>query len=289
VKYAWIAEHSDTQAIARLCRLMGVSRSGFLQWRARPPSERELSNRALDARVAAIHAENKRRYGRIRITRRLRQQGLVIGMERVRRSLCRQHLRPVYRRKYRVTTDSAHDKPVAPNILDRRFTGWAQNRAWLADITYLPTTEGWLYLAGILDLGTRRLVGWAMSERINAKLVCDALRMAHGRRKPAPGLLLHSDRGVQYASHEYRQQLAEFEMTQSMSRKGNCWDNAPMESFFKTLKVERTHQVHYESRAQARLDVVDWIEGFYNSKRLHSTIGYQSPVDFERSLQAGRD
>jgi transposase InsO family protein len=153
---------------------------------------------------------------------------------------------------------------VAPNVLDRRFEGWALNRAWTADITYLATDEGWLYLAAILDLGTRRLVGWAMSERIDAKLVCDALQMAYWRRRPAAGLLMHSDRGIQYASHEYRRLLKQFKMTQSMSRKGNCWDNAPMESFFKSLKVERIYQLRYTSRAQARLDVVNWIEGFYN-------------------------
>jgi transposase InsO family protein len=175
---------------------------------------------------------------------------------------------------------------VAANVLDRRFSGWSQNRAWTADITYLPTDEGWLYLAGIVDLGTRRLIGWAMNERITAKLACDALQMAYWRRKPQAGLLMHSDRGSQYASAEYRKLIKQFQMTQSMSRRGNCWDNAPMESFFKTLKVERTHRLRYTSRAQARLDVVDWIEGFYNAKRLHSAIDYRSPADFERSLQA---
>ena len=286
MKYAWIDEHADWQPISRLCPVLGVSRSGFLQWREREPSDRELENRVLDAKVAVIHAEGKQGYGRVRITRRLRQQGVRIGAERVRRSLCRQNLRSVYRKKYRVTTDSDHSKPVAANVLDRRFSGWSQNRAWTADITYLPTDEGWLYLAGIVDLGTRRLIGWAMNERITAKLACDALQMAYWRRKPQAGLLMHSDRGSQYASAEYRKLIKQFQMTQSMSRRGNCWDNAPMESFFKTLKVERTHRLRYTSRAQARLDVVDWIEGFYNAKRLHSAINYRSPADFERSLQA---
>jgi putative transposase len=203
-----------------------------------------------------------------------------------RKGLLRQSLRSVYRKKYRVTTDSNHRKPVAQNILDRRFDGWAPNRAWTTDITYLLTDEGWLYLAAIVDLGTRRIVGWAMSERMSAKLVCDALQMAYWRRRSAPGLLMHSDRGSQYASAEYRLLLKEFQMTQSMSRKGNCWDNAPMESFFKTLKVERTYRLRYSSRDQARLDIVNWIEGFYNEKRLHSAIDYRSPADFERSLKA---
>jgi transposase InsO family protein len=236
VKYAWIEAQAGWQPIARLCNVLGVSRSGFLQWRKRGPSDRDLANRSLDAQVAVIHAEGKQGYGRIRVTRRLRQSGMRVGAERVRRSLLRQNLRSVYRKKYRVTTDSNHGKPVAQNLLDRRFDGWAPNRAWTTDITYLLTDEGWLYLAAIVDLGTRRIVGWAMSERMSAKLVCDALQMAYWRRRPAPGLLMHSDRGSQYASDEYRKLLKQFHMTQSMSRKGNCWDNAPMESFFKTLK-----------------------------------------------------
>ena len=203
----------------------------------------------------------------------------------MRKSLLRQSLRSVYRKKYRVTTDSNHRKAVAQNLLDRRFDGWAPNRAWTTDITYLLSDEGWLYLAAIVDLGTRRIVGWAMSERMSAKLVCDALQMAYWRRRPAPGLLMHSDRGSQYASAEYRKLLKQFQMTQSMSRKGNCWDNAPMESFFKTLKVERTYRLRYTSRDQARLDIVNWIEGFYNEKRLHSAIDYRSPADFERSTK----
>jgi transposase InsO family protein len=286
VKYAWIEAQAGWQPIARLCKVLSVSRSGFLQWRDRGPSDRKVANQSLDAQVAVIHAEGKQGYGRIRVTRRLRQSGMRIGAERVRKSLVRQHLRTVYRRPYRVTTDSNHKKPVALNLLDRRFTDWSPNQAWTGDITYLLTDEGWLYLAAIVDLGTRRIVGWAMSERMTAKLVCDALQMAYWRRRPPPGLLLHSDRGSQYASEEYRKLIGQFHMTQSMSRKGNCWDNAPMESFFKTLKVERTYRLQYSSRAQARLDIVNWIEGFYNEKRLHSAIDYRSPADFERSLKA---
>ncbi len=213
-------------------------------------------------------------------------QGCVSVPRECAKAYCGRVLRSVYRKKYRVTTDSNHRKPVAQNLLDRRFDGWGPNRAWTTDITYLLTDEGWLYLAAIVDLGTRRIVGWAMSERMSAKLVCDALQMAFWRRRPAPGLLMHSDRGSQYASAEYRKLLKQFHMTQSMSRKGNCWDNAPMESFFKTLKVERTYRLRYTSRDQARLDIVNWIEGFYNEKRLHSAIDYRSPADFERSLKA---
>jgi transposase InsO family protein len=209
-----------------------------------------------------------------------------VGHERVRRSLQRQALQPVYKRPYRVTTDSNHRKPVAPNVLARRFNGWQINSAWVADISYLSTLEGWLYLAVVMDLASRRIVGWSMSHRLHADLVCQALKAAYWRRKPAPGLIMHSDRGSQYASDTHRQLIADFKMQQSMSRTGNCWDNAPMESFFKTLKVERVYQLRYETRAQARLDIIDWIEGFYNHQRLHSSINYQTPAHIESSRMA---
>ena len=286
MKYTWIDRHSDLFPVAKMCRLFGVSRSGFMQWRTRPPSGRALANVALDAKVASIHAISGQSYGRPRIVRHLQDQGIVVGPERVRRSLVRQQLRPVYKRPYRVTTDSDHAKPVAPNILERQFDGWQPNQAWVADITYIHTTEGWLYLACVLDLGSRRIVGWSMNERMKAQLVCDALKMAYWRRKPTPGLIIHSDRGVQYASNQYRADLTAYKMQQSMSRRANCWDNSVMESFFKTLKVERVHRLQYASRSQAKLDIVNWIEGFYNSKRLHSSIDFKSPADFERSLTA---
>lgn len=286
MKYAWIEAHRDSFSVARMCRQLGVSRTGYCQWRVRTPSKRSLANATLDARVAAIHADSKRSYGRTRILRGLREQGHPAGHERVRRSLQRQGLRPVYRRPYRVTTDSNHGRPVAPNVLDRRFQGWQINQAWVADITYIATAEGWLYLACVLDLASRRIVGWSMSERMHADLVCQALKSAYWHRRPKPGLILHSDRGSQYASDDYRKLIRDFRMIQSMSRKGNCWDNAPMESFFKTLKVERVYQLRYDTRAQARLDIVDWIEGFYNRQRMHSAIDYQIPAVAESSLKA---
>jgi putative transposase len=187
VKYAWIGEHSDSYSVARLCRLFQVSRSGYLQWQARPPSDRAMANAVLDAQVATIHAESRQSYGRPRIIRELGKRGVVVGHERVRRSLSRQALRPVYKRPYRVTTDSNHRKSIAPNVLDRRFEGWATNQAWVADITYVATCEGWLYLACVLDLGSRKIIGWSMSERIKAALVCEALKMAYWRRKPSAG------------------------------------------------------------------------------------------------------
>jgi transposase InsO family protein len=245
-----------------------------------------MANAALDAQVAAIHAQSQRSYGRPRIVRGLRAQGVAVSHERVRNSLKRQDLRPVYKRPYRVTTDSAHYKPIAPNVLERRFDGWRVNQAWVADITYIATGEGWLYLACVMDLASRRIVGWSMSERIKADLVCQALKSAYWRRKPTAGLIMHSDRGSQYASDTHRQLIKDCRMIQSMSRRANCWDNAPMESFFKTLKVERTHLLRYDTRAHAKLDIVDWIEGFYNHRRMHSSIGYKTPVDVESGLKA---
>jgi transposase InsO family protein len=286
VKYAWVAAHCDTYPVARLCRQLGVSRTGYCQWAAREESDRSRANSALDARVAALHAESGQSYGRPRIVEALVAEGSRVGHERVRQSLLRQGLRPVYKRPYLVTTDSDHDQPVAPNVLDRRFDGWLPDRAWVADITYLRTEEGWLYLACVMDLGSRRIVGWSMGDHMRASLVCDALTSAYWSRKPEAGLVMHSDRGSQYASEAHCRLLDEYGMVQSMSRRGSCWDNAAMESFFKTLKVERTHRVRYATRAHARLDIVDWIEGFYNRRRLHSSIGYRSPVSFEQSLMA---
>ena len=286
MKYAWVAAHCDTYPVARLCRQLGVSRTGYCQWAAREESDRSRANSALDARVAALHAESGQSYGRPRIVEALVAEGSRVGHERVRQSLLRQGLRPVYKRPYLVTTDSDHDQPVAPNVLDRRFDGWLPDRAWVADITYLRTEEGWLYLACVMDLGSRRIVGWSMGDHMRASLVCDTLTSAYWSRKPEAGLVMHSDRGSQYASEAHCRLLDEYCMVQSMSRRGSCWDNAAMESFFKTLKVERTHRVRYATRAHARLDIVDWIEGFYNRRRLHSSIGYRSPVSFEQSLMA---
>jgi putative transposase len=224
VKYVWIEEHRDQFHVTRMCRQLEVSRTGYCQWRTRAPSNRSLANAALDAQVAAIHAASHRSYGRPRIVRGLREQGVVVSPERVRNSLKRQDLRPVYKRPYRVTTDSAHHKPIAPNVLDRRFEGWRVNQAWVADITYIATGEGWLYLACVMDLASRRIVGWSMSERIKAELVCQALTSAYWQRKPSAGLIMHSDRGSQYASDTHRQLIKDYRMVQSMSRRASCWD-----------------------------------------------------------------
>jgi transposase InsO family protein len=286
VKYAWINRHRDEFSVSRMCRVLAVSRSGYCQWRTRPPSDRAAANATLDAQVATIHAISRSSYGRPRIVRDLHDQGVRVGHERVRRSLQRQGLRSVYKRPFRVTTDSDHAKPIFENVLDRRFAGWQPNQAWVGDITYIATDEGWLYLACVMDLASRKIVGWSMSERMKAQLACDALSMAYWHRRPTAGLIVHTDRGSQYASNRYRKLIKDYRMVASMSRKANCWDNAVIESFFKTLKVERIDQLRYATRAQARLDIVDWIEGFYNRFRRHSSIGYQTPAGLETGLKA---
>jgi len=267
-----------------MCRQLEVSRSGYCQWRKRKPSERAVSNAALDVHVASIYQSSKRTYGRPRIVRDLRGFGVQASPERVRNSLNRQGLRPVYKRPFRITTDSDHDKPTAANVLDRRFDGWGMNQAWVGDITYVETAEGWLYLACVMDLFSRRIVGWSMSDRMKTDLVTQALKSAYGLRNPNAGLIMHTDRGSQYASVEHRRLIQDYRMVQSMSRRGNCWDNAAMESFFKTLKVECVYRTRYASRAQAKLDIVDWIEGFYNRRRIHTSIGYKTPVAVESLL-----
>jgi transposase InsO family protein len=207
VKYAWIDTYRDHYSVSRLCRVLGVSRSGYCQWRSRAPSARSQANAALDAEVGAIHRTNRGRYGRPRIVALLRAQGQRVGVERVRRSLQRQGLRPVYKRPYRVTTNSAHSLPVAPNVLGRRFDGWHPNQVWVSDITFIATGEGWLYLSAILDLASRRIVGWSMSERIQSDLVCQALHSAYWSRKPETGLILHSDQGSQGGFNRSSQHL----------------------------------------------------------------------------------
>jgi putative transposase len=286
VKYAWIESYCDIFPVARLCCWLGVSRSGYCQWRKRPSSERSIANAVLDVHVASIHAQSDQTYGRVRIVEQLRSNGQFVGHERIRQSLLRQGLRPAYKRPYRVTTDSEHDEPIAPNVLKRRFDDWQPNQAWVADVTYIHTRQGWLYLAVVLDLATRKIVGWSMSKRMKAALVCDALTMAYQQRHPDAGLIMHTDRGSQYASQQYRRLLKAYAMIASMSRKANCWDNSVVESFFKTLKVERVYRQTYATRDHARIDVVNWIEGFYNRYRLHSSNGFQSPVDAEASLKA---
>lgn len=268
-----------------MCEVLKVSRSGFYAWRSRAESARSQRQRELVAVIRAIYADrDMRAYGSPRVHKELVGQGRSCSENTVAR-LMRQHgLAARKRRKYRVTTDSSHRFPTAKNVLNREFEQTQKDRVWLADITYIWTLEGWLYLAAVMDAHSRKVVGWSMSPRLHSKLVVDAMQMALGRRRPdrSETLLHHSDRGVQYASEAYQALLRQHNITCSMSRKGNCWDNAMMESFFATLKKERVHHELYQTRDQARQSVFEYIELFYNTRRRHSALGYLSPEQYEQ-------
>jgi len=281
VRYAWIEQQASVWPVARLCRALKVSQSGFKAWRSRGQSAGgRLCEGQLLRLMRAIDAQVRGAYGSPRMYRELRARGYRVGKPRVERVMREHGLRARHKRRYRATTDSKHSLPVAPNLVARAFEPARPNECWGADITYLPTDEGWLYLAVVLDFFNREVVGWSFKSQLSADLVIDALNMGWLRRRPAGGLIHHSDRGVQYASAAFQAKLAQYEMRCSMSRKGNCWDNAPTESFFNSLKNERVHGSRYRTRAQARDDVFQYIEGFYNRYRRHSTLGQISPVQF---------
>ena len=276
----------DIYPIHDLCAAFDVSRAGFYSWRQRRPSERECADATLGEQIGTIFARSRRTYGSPRLHRALRRAGHACGRHRVARLMRGRGLAGRVRGRRRPwTTDSDHQQPIAPNRLGRREGPVEQpNEVWVADITYVPTQEGWLYLAGVLDLGSRRLVGWAMGESLETSLPMDALRIALRQRQPKAGLLHHSDRGSQYASEAYREHLAAWGVTPSMSRRGNCYDNAAMESFWSTLKEELVHRTHFETRAQAAGAIFEFIETFYNRERLHSALGFMSPVEFEKHI-----
>ena len=282
MKYRFIDQQKGTHSVSLLCRALGVSPQAYYQWRKRELSPRRRNNEALIERIRSVHQSSRRTYGSPRVHRELRAQGVQCSRKRVARLMRAHGVRAKTVRRFRVTTDSAHALPVASNLLDRQFTVATPNRAWVTDITYVPTREGWLYLCVFLDLFSRRVVGWAMSERMTAELVTSALSMAVQQRHPGTGLLIHSDRGSQYASELYQRHLSVHQFVCSMSRKGNCWDNSVAESFFHTLKGELIHHADYQTRAQARTEIFEFIEVFYNRTRHHSTLDYQPPLLFER-------
>jgi len=286
VKYAMIRSHEEQFRVRLMCRVLRVSSSGYYEWRDRTPSERAQRRTQLDAQVQLAFAAEKGRAGSPRLTRRLKAQGQGTGRHQVAQSLRRQGLRAKGARKYKATTNSKHSLPVAPNLLQQDFSADRPNQKWVSDITYIATDEGWLYLAVVLDLYSRLVVGWSMSERMTATLVCDALRMALFRRQRPRGVIVHSDRGSQYCSHEHRKLLDEHGLLCSMSAKGNCYDNAAMESWNHSLKVEAVHGERFGTREQAKAQVFDYIEVYYNRQRLHSLLGYFSPEAFELSQVA---
>ena len=284
--------HAEQFRVRMMCRVLRVSHSGYYEWHGRAPSERARRRVQLDTQVQAAFSAEKGRAGAPRLTRVLNKQAIGAGRHQVAQSLRRQGLRAKGARKYKATTNSKHALPVAPNLLQQDFSADQPNQKWVSDITYIATDEGWLspkgtsfgaYLAVVLDLYSRLVVGWSMSERMTATLVCAALRMALFRRHMPRGVIVHSDRGSQYCSHEHRSLLDEHGLLASMSAKGNCYDNAAMESWNHSLKVEAVHGERFTTRTQAKAHVFDYIEIYYTRQPLHSTLGYLSPAEFELS------
>lgn len=282
--FRFIDEHQGRWPVRLLCATLEVSPAGYYAWRQRPRSAREQRRDALLVEVRTIHAEVKARYGSPRIHAELVARGHDCCVNTVAKIMREADIAAKTARKFRcTTTDSDHDLPVAENLLDRQFDPASPDESWVADITYIPTRAGWLYLAVVEDLYSRRVVGWSMADHLESRLVVNALALAVERRLPGEGLLAHSDRGSQYASDHYQRLLARHGITCSMSRRADCWDNAPMESFFASLKKELVHDADFVTRAEARAAIVEYIEVFYNTKRRHSSLGYVSPAEYEQT------
>jgi transposase InsO family protein len=283
MKFVFMHAHRRQFPVRRMCRVLGVSVSGYYAWRKRPASQHQQDTEQLLEKIRWIHEDSRKTYGSPRVHAQLRKQGVRCSRKRVAGLMRRHQIRAKRPRRRVRTTQREPGLPVAPNLLEQDFSAQCPNEKWVSDITYVPTGEGWLYLAVVMDLFSRRIVGWAMAVQMTSELVLQALRMACKQRKPPKGALHHSDQGSQYASSEHRQLLAAYQMQVSMSGVGNCFDNAAMESFFGTLKNELIHLEDYATRAHARREIFAYIEGFYNRRRLHSTLGYQSPEEFERA------
>lgn len=281
MRFQFIHDHRQSYPVQLMCRVLQVSRSGYYAWRKRKPSARQMANEFLLALIRLHHRHSRGTYGSRRIHAALQRDGICCGHNRVARLMRLHQLQARRKRSYKVTTDSSHRFPVASNVLNQAFSAEKPNTVWLGDITYIATAEGWLYLAVLLDLYSRKVVGWSMQPRLQRRLVLEALKTALSNRQPPPGFLHHSDQGSQYASDEYQALLATHQATVSMSRRGNCYDNAPVESFFATLKTECVRDVVYPTRALAKADLFEYIEVFYNRQRLHSQLDYHSPAEYE--------
>lgn len=268
--------------IERMAGVLNVSRSGYYAWVKRPRSRREIENARLDVEIKAVYEASKRRYGSVKITRELNKRGKKYGRTRVANRMRRMNIRSKVAKRFKATTDSKHSYPVAPNRLNRDFTASLPNQVWVSDITYIRTESGWSYLTVFLDLFSRIVVGWAVSTSLSHKMVLEAFGRALWRRKPGKGLIVHSDQGVQYACDEFRETLGKHGCIQSMSRKGDCWDNAVAESFFKTLKTEWAYHVDLQDIDHVKRETFEYLEIFYNRERLHATLGYQSPAEYEQ-------
>ena len=287
MRYRFVAAEQARYPVRLLCRVVGVAASGFYAWLRRGPSQRERQDRSLAEQIAAVFAASRRTYGSPRVHADLRAEGVRVSRKRVARLMREGGLAATIRRRFPRTTNSDHGRPVAPNLLEQKFTADQPDTVWLADISYIATGEGWLYLAALKDMATREIVGWSMSDSLEAGSACAALRMAIQRRQPPAGLIHHSDRGVQYAGSEYQKILTRHGLRCSMSRRGNCYDNAPMESFFGSLKNELVHRTTFPTRAAARQALFDYLEIFYNRRRRHSGIGFLTPAQaYEQMAKA---
>lgn len=274
-------EHSGIFPVKKMARVLEVSRSRYYAWRKLPPSEHKRRDEELTALIKQSHRDSKERYGVIRILQDLKEEGIRCSKKRVARIMWENGLKARKKRRFKASTDSKHSLPVAPNILERRFSVELPNRVWVSDITYIYTKEGWLYLCIVIDLYSRMVVGWSMGSDITADLTVSALSMSVAHRNPSEGLVFHSDRGVQYAAEKFRKSLSEYKMVQSMSRKGDCWDNACAESFFASLKTEEVFHQNYETRDEARNSIFEYIAVFYNRHRRHSFLDFLCPADYE--------
>ena len=287
MKYAFITQHKNTYPISLQCRVLGVSRQGYYHYcKVTANTQKTAEHQEMLEWIKELAIVTDFSYGSRRMKRALNALSYVVSRNRARKLMCEASISVRRKKKYKVTTDSKHQNPVYPNVLKRRFNVSDRDQVYVSDITYINTGEGWLYLAVVIDLYSRKVVGWSTHKRMKAKLVCDALKMALWQRRPKPGLIHHSDRGSQYGSDAFRQLLRDNKIVGSMSRKGNCWDNAVGESFFGSLKQERVQWYDYRTRNEARQDIVQYISMFYNSFRLHSTLNYVCPNDFEKQQKA---
>ncbi|MEK3884387.1 IS3 family transposase [Paenibacillus sp. PL2-23] len=284
VIYQFIHELRSEHRLEKMCKVMNVSRSGYYKWRDRPESERELQHKEWTAQAKEVFEESRQLYGSPKVTQKLHQQGVEISERTVTRIMNEQQWKSRTVKKYKATTNSKHNMPVQENILNQEFKASKPNEKWVTDITYIPTAEGWLYLASVMDLFSRMIVGWHMSDRMTKELVIRALQQAHGRQQPEGEVLHHSDRGSQYASHDYQKQLQTYSMKGSMSRKGNCYDNACIESFHSIIKKELIYLNKYQTREEAQKSIFEYIEVFYNNQRIHSSIQYFTPREYERQF-----
>jgi putative transposase len=282
VRYAWIKQHRDNFPIALMCRILKLSTSGYYEWLGRTASPRRRRSELIGQAAARSYFNSNRIYGYRKVHDDLKERDIKCCQETVRRIMRSAGLFSKVKRKFIATTDSTHNLAVAQNILDRDFFADAPDRKWASDITYIATDQGWLYLAAVMDLYSRKIIGWSMSQRIDAQLVENAFKMAISQRHPQPGLICHSDRGIQYASNTMQKLFSDYKIVCSMSRRGNCWDNACMESFFSSLKREWVYGKRYITREQARKDIFNYIEMFYNRIRKHATLGYVSPAAYEQ-------